>query len=188
MSSSQRERSLVQGAIATLRAIAVLGTCVLCLVSVASAQPAPPQAAPVTPPQAPAPQQAPQTNQPGFVDTVGRWLQEGKEKLDAQMKGAREALGEFHDKAQQNAKEAAGALVTNPHIVDGRARCEVAANGGPDCATAAATVCRGKNFQTGKSVATQTEQKCSARVLLSGRSPAPGDCKVETYVTRAVCQ
>ena len=104
------------------------------------------------------------------------------------MKGAREALGEFQDKAQQNAKDAAGALVTNPHIVNGRARCEVAANGAPDCAAAAATVCRGKNFQTGKSVATQTEEKCSARVLLSGRSPAAGECKVETYVTRAVCQ
>lgn len=104
------------------------------------------------------------------------------------MKGAREALGEFHDKAQQNAKEAAGALVTNPHVVNGRARCEVAANGAPDCAAAATTICHGKSFQAGKSVATQTEEKCPARVLLSGRSPAAGECKLETYVTSAVCQ
>ncbi len=197
MSSSQRGRSGLRGSAAVLRAFALLGAgaFILCLASAASAQNAPPQGAPIAPPQGapvappqPPAAQAPEANRPGFVDAVGRWLQEGKEKFDAQMKGAREALGEFNDKAKQNAKDAAGALVTNPLIVNGRARCEIAANGAPDCAAAANTVCRAKNFQTGKSVATQTEEKCPARVLLSGRSPEAGECKIETYVTRAVCQ
>lgn len=188
MSSSHRGRSGLRGSATILRAFALLGAgaCILCLASAAPAQNASPQGVPVTPPQPPV--QAPEIDHPGFVDAVGRWLKEGKDKIDAQMKGAREALGEFHHKARQNAKDAAGALVTNPHIVNGHARCEVAANGAPDCAAAATTVCRGKNFQAGKSVDTQTEEKCPARVLLSGRSPAAGECKVETYVTRTVCQ
>jgi hypothetical protein len=135
----------------------------------------------------PAPEVGP-NNRSGFVDAFGRWMQEGREKFDAHMKGAREALGEFHNKAQSNAKEAAGALTGATKVIDGRARCDVAQNGAPDCAVAANSVCTGKGFQAGKSVATQTEQKCSARVWLSGRTPSAGDCKLETYVTRAVCQ
>jgi hypothetical protein len=104
------------------------------------------------------------------------------------MKGAGEALSEFHNKARDNAKQAAGALVPPSRIVDGRGRCEVAPNGAPDCAAAAKSVCAAKGFQAGQSVATQTEEKCPARVLLSGRSPAAGECKTETFVTRAVCQ
>jgi len=136
---------------------------------------------PVPPPAAQAPAQ-------GLTDTVGRWIQDGREKLDAQMKGAREALNEFHNKARDTAKEAAGALVPPSRIVGGRARCDVAQNGAPDCAAAAKSVCAGKGFTAGQSVATQAEEKCPARVLLSGRSPAAGECKRETFVTRAVCQ
>jgi hypothetical protein len=31
------------------------------------------------------------------------------------------------------------------------------------------------------------EEKCPARVFLEARAPAPGECRKETYVTRAVC-
>jgi hypothetical protein len=137
------------------------------------------------PPSAQAPEPSPTRD---LVDTVGRWFQDGREKLDSHMKGAREALGEFHNKARDNAKQAAGALVPPSRIVDGNARCAVAPNGAPDCAEAANSVCAGKGFKAGQSVATQAQEKCPARVLLSGRSPAAGECKVETFVTRAVCQ
>ena len=150
------------------------------------------QNAPGANPAEPAPPPAVQTpdpgHKPGFVDALGRWFQEGRQKFDAQMKGAHEALGDFDNKARDNAKDAAGALVTPSRIVNGRARCEVAPNGAPDCAAAAKSICRGKGFKAGQSVDTQTEEKCPARVLLSGRSPAAGECKVETFVTRAVCQ
>ena len=146
--------------------------------------------APAAPqPAAPAPAETPNPSyKPGFIDAFGRWLQDGREKFDSQMKGAKEALGDFHDKARENAKEAAGALTGASRVVNGHARCEVAQNGAPDCAVAANTVCTGKGYKTGKSVATQTEEKCPSRVWLSGRSPSAGECKVETYVTRAVCQ
>jgi hypothetical protein len=187
MSSSHRGISALPGSAALLRAFALMGAsaCILCLAFAAPAQDVPKQGEPVPPPPA---AQAPETNRPGFVDAVGRWVQEGREKFDAQMKDAQEALDQFHSKARDNAKEAAGALVANPRIVTGHVRCEVAPNGAPDCAAAATSVCRNKNFQTGKSVDTQTEEKCPARVLLSGRSPTAGECKLETFVTRAVCQ
>ena len=184
MSSSQRGRSGLRGSAAVLRAFALMGAgaCHLCLASAASGA----ECATVKPnrlrrrrarPFAPPPAaQAPETNRPGFVDAVGRWLQEGKEKFDAQMKGAREALGEFQDKARQTPRTPRAPWPPTP-IVNGRARCEVAANGAPDCGAAANTVCRGKNSQTGKSVATQTEEKCPARVLLSGRSPRPASAR-----------
>ena len=73
-------------------------------------------------------------------------------------------------------------------MVTGRARCETAPNGAPDCIAAATSVCRGKGFQTGKSLDTQSEQKCPARVLLSGRAPNHAECPTEIFVTRAMCQ
>lgn len=159
----------------------------------AAAPVAPTTPAPGTPPTgvpAPAAPAAPDANpgfRPGFIDAFGRWLQEGRETFDRQMKGAREAFDNLHNKARDNAKEAAGALSPS-RVVNGHARCEVAQNGAPDCAMAANAVCIGKGYKSGKSVATQTEEKCPARVWLSGRSPSAGECKAETYVTRAVCQ
>jgi len=153
--------------------------------ALAKTPPSPNPAESAPPPAAQATEPSPTK---GVVDTVGRWFQEGREKFDAQMKGAGEALSEFHNKARDNAKQAAGALVPPSRIVDGRGRCEVAPNGAPDCAAAAKSVCAAKGFQAGQSVATQAEEKCPARVLLSGRSPAAGECKTETFVTRAVCQ
>ena len=189
-----------RGTIRRLRASALLGAGIVCLGCAALAQtagnladpvppptPAPPPAQQSAAPSAPAETSNP-NYRPGFIDAFGRWLQEGREKFDAQMKGARDALGEFHDKARDNAKEAAGALTGASRVVNGHTRCEVAQNGAPDCTAAANTVCTGKGYKTGKSVATQTEEKCPARVWLSGRSPSAGECKVETYVTRAVCQ
>jgi hypothetical protein len=62
-------------------------------------------------------------------------------------------------------------------------------NGAPDCQTAAATFCRGKGFQAGKSLDTQSEQKCtSGRFLLEGRAPTSSECPTQIFVTRAMCQ
>jgi hypothetical protein len=78
--------------------------------------------------------------------------------------------------------------LSSQHIVTGRERCAAAANGAPDCRSAADAACRAKGFASGKSLDTQSAQKCPARVWLSGRLPADGDCQLETFVTRSVCQ
>jgi hypothetical protein len=142
---------------------------------------------------------------PGFIDAFGRFIGESAAKLNSQLnsqiKSTNETLGNLGsqttDAARDVAKgavgtatDAAGALVglPNARIVTGRERCAAAANGAPDCRAAADATCRSKGFGSGKSLDTESAQKCPARVWLSGRFPAEGDCQLETFVTRAVCQ
>src|SRR5262245_10446442 len=171
---------------------AAVGACALVLVVAALAQEAP-STAPVAgqpdanPPAAPAPNPA---FRPGFIDAVGRWLEEGANKFKSGMQDAQEKLDTFGSKARETAKEATGTVMSLPNAkpVSARERCVLAQNGAPDCQTAAATLCRGKGFQIGKIIDTQTEHKCSSRFLLEGRAPNATDCPTETYVTRAMCQ
>ena len=157
------------------------------------AQPSPPQAPPASEPIPPA-AVAPGPNfQPGFIDAFGRLLEQGAAKFKSDMQGAQEnfdKLDKLGKEARDAAKDATSGFVGLPgaRVVAGRERCETAQNGAPDCLAAAATVCRGKGFQTGKSLDTQSEQKCPARLLLSGRPPNDTDCATEIYVTRAMCQ
>jgi hypothetical protein len=164
----------------------------------ASAQPAP------TNPQdaAPAPDSA---FRPGFIDAFGRFIGDSAAKLNSQfnsqLDSARQTLGDFGDQTSDAAKTAAqgavgaakdtaGAIVGLPsaRFVDGRERCALATNGAADCRAAADVVCRGKGFAGGKIVDTRSEQKCPARVWLSGHLPREGECPLDTFVTRAVCQ
>jgi hypothetical protein len=145
------------------------------------------QAQPDAPPAMPAPDPA---NKSGFIDAVGRWFEEGRAKLDSQLKDANEKMLEFRNRAQDGAKDAASAIVRwpNTRLTSGRERCEPAPNGAPDCRVAASALCRGKGFHDGQPFDTQSEDVCPSRNVLSGRAPSPGDCRTETFVIRAVCQ
>jgi len=101
-----------------------------------------------------------------------------------------DAQGKF-DKLNNEARAAAkDAVIGLPgaRAQNGRERCAPADNGAPDCQAAAATLCRGKGFQTGKSLDTQSEQKCPAKVFLEGRTPNNTECPTTIFVTRAMCQ
>jgi hypothetical protein len=151
--------------------------------------------------QAPA---SPPQNEPGFLDAVGRWFGDSKAKIDQSLKDTQEAIGELGARATDAAKSTAGmtqqaigsaqqatdALIALPaaRVVSGRERCALAANGAPDCAAAATALCRGKGFASGRGLDVNSRQKCPAWVWLSGRPPAEGQCKTETFVLRAVCQ
>jgi hypothetical protein len=76
----------------------------------------------------------------------------------------------------------------NARVITGRERCIAAPGGGSDCQVAADTVCRGKGFQGGKSLDTQSEQKCPTKLLLEGRAPNDAECPTTIFVTRAMCQ
>ena len=154
------------------------------------AQPAPPQAQPSIEPAPPAAATPGPSFQPGFIDAFGRLLEQGAAKLKSDVQGAQENFDKLGKGARDAAKDATSGLIGLPgaRVVSGRERCATAQNGAPDCLAAAATVCRGKGFQTGKSLDTQSEQKCPARLLLSGRPPNDTDCATEIYVTRAMCQ
>jgi hypothetical protein len=142
------------------------------------------QSAPAAPP-------SPAPNQPGFIDAVGRWLQDGASGLKSNLQQAQDKLDKLGSRARDATKDAAGAVVglPNTRMLTAHEPCTAAQNGAADCNAAAAMFCRGKGFQTGKSLDMQSEQKCSSgRFLLEGRAPTSSECSNQIFVTRAMCQ
>jgi hypothetical protein len=138
---------------------------------------------------------------PGFIDVFGRFIGDSAAKLNSQLKTTNETLGSIGSQTSDAAKDAAmgavgtaknaaGTIIGLPsaRIVSGRERCAAAPNGAPDCRAAADAACRAKGFGSGRGLDPQSVQKCPARVWLSGHLPAEGECPLETFVTRAVCQ
>jgi hypothetical protein len=171
---------------------AVVAACALCLAATASAQDLrPPGDIPSQQPSEPAANPPPNSGSaPGFVDTIGHWLNEGTTRFKSDLQGAQATFDQLGKETRDAAKDATDAVVglPNARVVTVRERCAVAQNGAPDCQAAAAAACRGKGFQTGKSLDTQSEHKCPAQVLLKGRAPSDAECPTEIFVTRAVCQ
>jgi hypothetical protein len=146
-----------------------------------------PGAPAVDQPAAPVP---PEPFKPGFIDAFGRWLEQGAAKLKSDMQGAQENFDKLGNQARDSAKETTGTVIglPNARVVTGRERCAAIKGGGSDCQAAADTVCRGKGFQGGNSVDTQSEQKCPTKLLLEGRAPNDTECPTTIFVTRAMCQ
>jgi hypothetical protein len=128
--------------------------------------------------------------QPGMIETFGRWLEEGTTRFKSNMQGAQETFDKLGNQTFGVAKDATGAVIglPNARVVTARERCAPAQNGSPDCQAAADALCRGKGFQSGKSLDTQSELKCPAKVLLERRTPSEANCPTEIFVTRAMCQ
>ena len=159
------------------------------------AQPPPPEGVP--PAESPAAQPPDPNYRPGFLDTLNRWLGNSKSAIDSQFKKTQETLGNFGSDATGAAQgaagvaqDAAGAVVALPlsRIINGRQVCPLASNGAPDCQPAIDALCRGKGFQTGKSLEISSAQRCPTRVLLYGSAEQKAECPVDTVVTRALCQ
>jgi hypothetical protein len=75
-----------------------------------------------------------------------------------------------------------------PSMVSGHQSCPATPGGGGDCQAAAEALCKAKGYSTGKSLGVDATEKCSAKVLIPGRTREPGDCRTENFVTRAWCQ
>ena len=149
--------------------------------------PATPAAPDITPSQpAPAVTPAPvkPTRNPGFVEELGKLWKDSASRLSSGWKGSQKTLEDFNAKT----KDATESLTRVQSVTTGRAACPMTANGAPDCNVAAEKLCKGKGFKSGKSLDIETAEKCSAKVYLSGRTGAPGECRTENFVTRAICQ
>lgn len=160
--------------------MAVLACCLLA-VTLAQAQRGPePQ------PEPPAVEPAPPSQRPGLLDTLGRWFDDSKAALESQVRGTQETLGTLGSQA----RDAAGSVAAMPgtRIITGRQLCPVASNGAPDCQQGADALCRAQGMQAGRSIDIASSQRCPAKIWISGRGPKEGECRNETYVTRAVCQ
>lgn len=142
--------------------------------------PVEPQAAPDQPAPPPVAAPAPPEN-PGLLNEIGKMFG----KLPSL-----KSPGETIDDLNARAKDAGDALsrLTTSQMVTGRMLCPVSANGAPDCKSASDKLCQTKGFKEGKSLLADSAESCSAKVLIPGRSRKPGDCRTDTYVTRALCQ
>jgi hypothetical protein len=161
--------------------------------------------APPIPPPEQQPPATPSEQKPGWFDTLGHWFDESVTNVnkgwDNMNKGLKSTLGAVGGQATDTTKSAAeaasnmakgaadavGRLGTS-RLVSGQALCALAPNGAPDCRGAAESLCKTAGFTSGSSVDYVTSEKCPSEAYLAGRHPAPGECKTEHTVTRALCQ
>jgi hypothetical protein len=150
-----------------------------------------PQAAPDrTSPQPgePAPSPAPpaQEENPGLLNEMGKLFEKSLSVFPT-LKSPGETIDDLNARAK-DAGDTLSRLAKPASMVTGRMGCPLAANGAPDCKLAADKLCQGKGFKEGKSLNTDSSEKCAAKVYMPGYKREPGDCRTENYVTRALCQ
>ena len=164
----------------------------------------PPQ---VEPPAEPAPAPAAPSEGPGAFGTIQKFFEDGAANVRSHLRSAKTKFDELGSDAAANRKsfdEGAAAAGKNAveatrsavesvaklpaaRVAQGKERCELAANGAPDCQTAAENLCRKQGFAGGRSLDFTSAEECPARVYLSGRH-SPGECKTVTFISRAMCQ
>jgi hypothetical protein len=150
----------------------------------APGQPTPSQPTPSQP--TPAANPPPEHENPGLIGEIGKLLH----KLPP-LKSPTETIDDLNERAK-DATKGATETVTNlakpSSMVSGRMICPVSANGAPDCKSAADKLCQDKGYKEGKSLTMDSAEKCSAKVLIPGRTRKPDDCRTDNYVTSALCQ
>jgi hypothetical protein len=157
------------------------------------------QPAPTSPLGNSLPTQPPPAFKPGFLHQLGAWWDQGFGNFNGKMKNAKDQLDDIRQNqtakdagaaTQEALKNAADAVVhlPNTRVFELHELCHTAANGAPDCPTAANNACRGKGFNAGKPMGISTSQVCPSAVLMSGRTPDAGECRDETYILGVVCQ
>ena len=123
---------------------------------------------------------------PGLVEELGKLLRNSASSLSSTLKDSRDAIEGLNSRARDATEDLP--RLGPQTVVHGRTACPLAPNGAPDCKTASDHLCKSKGYKEGKSVDIESAEKCSAKVYLSGRTGAPGECRTENFVTSAVCQ
>lgn len=142
----------------------------------------PQQAAPAAPP--------PREENPGLFNEMGKLFEKSLSILPS-LKSPADTLDDLNARAKDAAKDAGDSLtrLAKPSsMVKGRIGCPVAANGAPDCKAGADKLCQSKGFKEGRSLDTDAAEKCLGKAYMPGHKREPGDCWIENYVTRALCQ
>lgn len=142
-----------------------------------------PQAAP--PPAEPAAEPPPGGN-PGLIHEIGKLF----DKITPS-KSTSETIDDLNARTRDAVKGAGDALSRlskTGSMVSGRTMCPPGADGAPDCKSAADQLCKTRGYGEGKSLNTDSAEKCSAKILIPGRQRKPDDCRTDTYVTTALCQ
>jgi hypothetical protein len=133
-----------------------------------------PQAAPLPSTSAPSAPPAGEDN-PGLIHEMGKLF----DKLPSILPPIKSPSETMNDLSR---------LARPSTMVAGRVACPASLSGGPDCKPAAVQLCQSKGYKEGKSLNTDSAEKCSAKVLIPGRQRKPDDCRTDTVVTSALCQ
>jgi hypothetical protein len=151
--------------------------------------------APAQAPAQPASLPAAPDDKRGFLNDIGRWWNDSIADFNAKMKEQQAKLEEFNKQqtaaakdATQAMKNAADAMFTPAKVIEVQQPCPVAGNGAPDCASAAANLCKAKGFSDGHPIDIRTAERCKASLWVSGQPPTPADCPIETVLLRVACQ
>jgi hypothetical protein len=145
-----------------------------------------PQQSEPAPPPTPSSAPPAREDNPGLLNEIGKMF----DKLPT-LKGTQETIEDFNARAKDAARGASDNLtrLAKPSsMVTGRMICPVSANGAPDCKVGADKLCQAKGYKEGKSLNTDSAEKCSAKVLIPGRARKPDDCRTDNFVTSALCQ
>jgi hypothetical protein len=176
---------------AAFAAALMLGSFALIADAQSQAPPAgepPPSAslAPQPPPEpspGPSPEAPQSSGRPGLLDKLGDWLRDSTDGVSTGLKDTQQRIQDLNK----------GTLDTLTNIpvagfTTGRALCPRSANGAPDCYAATDKLCKDKGYNTGRSLDIESAETCNPRIYLPGYQRKAGDCRLETFVTRAACQ
>jgi hypothetical protein len=144
-------------------------------------RPAPQQGEPASLPPAPA-----REENPGLLNEMGKLFEKSLSILPP-LRSPSDTIDDLNARAK-DAGDTLSRLAKPSSMVAGRMICAVSANGAPDCKVGADRLCQTKGFKEGKSLTVDSAEKCSAKVLIPGRTRKPDDCRTDNYVTRALCQ
>jgi len=127
------------------------------------------------PQAAPPPSTPPPAENPGLIHEMGKLF----DKLPSILPPIKSPSETMNDLSR---------LAKPSTMVSGRVACPASSNGAPDCKQAADQLCQSKGYKEGKSLNADSAEKCSAKVLIPGRTRKPDDCRIDTFVTSALCQ
>ena len=125
----------------------------------------------------------PSSSRPGLIDKLGDWLRDSAEGVSSGLKDTQQRIQDIN-------KGTLDTLTSIPvaGLASGRSLCPRSANGAPDCYAATEKLCKEKGYTTGRSLDTESAETCNPRIFLPGYQRKPGDCRTDTFVTRAACQ
>jgi len=130
----------------------------------------------------PPPPATPSSSRPGLIDALGGLLRDSADGVSSSLKDTQQRIQDLN-------KGTLDTLTSIPvtGFASGRSLCPRSANGAPDCYAATEKLCKDKGYSAGRSLDTETAETCNPRIYLPGYKRKDGDCKVETFVTRAAC-
>jgi hypothetical protein len=135
------------------------------------------------PPAAPPPADPQPSSRPGLLDKLGDWLRDSADGMSTGLKDTQQRIQDIN-------KGTLDTLTNIPvaGLASGRALCPRSANGAPDCYAATEKLCKDKGYNTGRSLDTESAETCNPRIYMPGYQRKAGDCRIDTFVTRAACQ